>query len=107
MVAIAVVALTSACGTNPLSTPSCTVGLASTDLQVTAEGASAQSFCDSFVSQSNGSGYSVDQPDTSGTLMCRYILSDGTAITVRDKGLLKAYGTSECQILANAVATPS
>jgi len=90
---------------NPLSTPTCTVGIAGTDLQVTATGGNAQSFCDSFIKSSNGHGYSTDQPDTSGTLMCQYTLSDGTVITVRDKGFLKAYGSAECQALASAVAS--
>jgi hypothetical protein len=82
----------SACGT----LPSCTAGVAGTDLIVFASGDNAKAWCDSFVAAQNGSGYIADQPDTSGTLICRYTLRDGTTVTVRDKGILKAYGTAEC-----------
>lgn len=81
-----------ACG----SPPTCTVGIAGTDLMVTATGNNAQAFCDGFVKAQNGSGYLADQPDTSGTLMCRYTIKDGTTVTVRDKGILKSYGNAEC-----------
>lgn len=78
---------------------SCTEGYAGTDLQVTAEGVHAHDFCQGF-KNSNSSAYDLDQPDTTGTLMCRYTLSDGTTVTVRDKGALKLYGNAECQQLA-------
>ena len=97
--------LPAACG-NPLATPTCTVGTAGTDLQVTASGTNAQAFCDGFVKSSSGHGYQVDQPDNSGTLMCRYTLSDGTVVTVRDKGLLKLNGNAACDQL-KAEVTPS
>jgi len=80
-------------------TPTCTAGVAGTDLMVTASGDNAQAFCDAFVKAQNGSGYIVDQPDNSGTLMCRYTIRDGTTVTVRDKGVLKLYGSSECDQL--------
>jgi hypothetical protein len=94
-----------ACG-NPLSPPACTVGEAGTDLKVTATGTNAQSFCDGFVKGSSGHGYSTADPDTSGTLMCRYTLGDGTIVTVYDKGLLKLNGNAVCAQLA-AQVTPS
>ena len=79
---------------------SCTVGYAATDLQVTAEGQGAPGFCQNFVAANPGQGYTVDQPDQAGALICRYTLNDGTTITVRDKGILKLYGAAECQQLA-------
>jgi hypothetical protein len=78
----------------------CTVGYAGTDLQVTAEGQSAPGFCQQFLDSNSGHGYAVDQPDQTGTLICRYSLNDGTTVTVRDKGILKLYGAAECQQLA-------
>jgi hypothetical protein len=78
---------------------SCTVGLAGTDLQVTAESSGAPAFCQSFL-DSSGSAYTIDQPDPTGTLMCRVNISGGPTVTVRDKGALKLYGTAECQQLA-------
>lgn len=87
-----------ACG-GPFAPPTCTVGVAGTDLQVTASGDKAQAFCDAFIKANNGSGYAVDQPDNTGTLMCRYTIRDGTSVTVRDKGLLKLYGSTECEQL--------
>lgn len=94
-----------ACG-NPLSPPTCTVGEAGTDLKVTATGPNAQSFCDGFVKGSSGHGYSTADPDTSGTLMCRYTLGDGTVVTVYDKGILKLNGSAVCDQL-KAQVTPS
>jgi len=85
---------------------SCTEGYAGTDLQVTAEGVHAHDFCQGF-KNSNSQAYDVDQPDTTGTLMCRYTLSDGTTVTVRDKGLLKLYGSAECQQLAQRAGDQS
>lgn len=86
-----------ACG----APPTCSVGRAGTDLQVTASGDNAQAFCNGFIGSSSGSGYSIDQPDNSGTLMCRYTLRDGaTVVTVRDKGILKLNGTAVCQQVA-------
>jgi hypothetical protein len=52
---------------------------------VTAEGVHAHDFCQGFKS-SDSQAYDVDQPDTTGTLMCRYTPSDGTTVTVGDKG---------------------
>lgn len=94
-----------ACG-NPLSPPTCTVGEAGTDLRITASGTNAQSFCEGFVKSSNGHGYATDQPDTSGTLMCRYTLSDGTVVTVYDKGVFKLSGNAICDQL-KAQVTPA
>lgn len=87
-----------ACG-GPFAPPTCTVGVAGTDLQVTASGGNAQAFCDEFIKANNGSGYAVDEPDNTGTLICRYTIRDGTSVTVRDKGLLKLYGNTECERL--------
>lgn len=84
----------------------CTVGYAGTDLQVTAEGLHPHDFCQGFKT-SNSQGYDVAQPDTTGTLMCRYTLSDGTTVAVRDKGILKLYGTAECQQLAQQAGDQS
>ena len=69
-------------------------------MQITATGSSAQDFCDGFVGSTKAA-YVVDNPDDSGTLMCRYTLTDDTVIIVRDRGALKLYGTAECQALEN------
>ncbi len=92
-----------ACG-NPLDQgdASCRVGKDGTDLQVTMSGPNAQAYCSGFVKSLDPSGLWIDQPDNNGALMCRYTLTDGTVVTVRDKGALKPDAYAICQQLARS-----
>lgn len=82
---------------------SCTVGYAGTDLNIAISGLGAGAGCQHLIAQAPqvdgqaplGSGYDTSP---SGTFMCRYTL-DGLTYTVRDSGMLKAYGTSACNYL--------
>lgn len=78
---------------------SCTVGIAGTDVQVTAVGSDARGFCSSFIDSSNGAGYYAD-PNPNLTLMCRYNIRS-EQVTVRDRGTFKFVGLAECQALAS------
>jgi hypothetical protein len=75
---------------------SCTVGVYGTDLEVTARGPNSPNYCQMLLGP-NSAGlqtYRIDQPDSSATLMCNVTVSDGTQVTVRDKGVLKLYGSA-------------
>jgi hypothetical protein len=81
----------------------CTVQLAGTELQITAEGRDANKSCDDLVAArgpagpgGGGSYYRVDKPD--GTIMC-WTTYQGIKYTVRDKGMLKINGSGVCQAL--------
>lgn len=109
VVAFGVVGLLVVAGLAIRANQSCTVGVAGTDLQVTAVGGGSSDFCQGFVNGEGSSAYSVDQPDTTGTLMCRYHAGgpsfvNGADITVRDKGILKLYGNSVCAKLASSLS---
>jgi hypothetical protein len=58
----------------------CTVGIAGTDLQVTATGAGAPDFCTSFINNSDGHGIRIDKPGDSGTLQCLYKVGRSRAL---------------------------
>jgi len=80
---------------------SCTVGVYGTDLEITAEGPHSADYCQMLLGPNSAGvqAYKVDQPDTTATLMCSVTVSDGTLVAVRDKGLLKLYGSAVCQKL--------
>jgi hypothetical protein len=86
---------------------SCTVGRPQDTFQVTVEGLYAPGYCRAFV-KFTPSGYRVDQPDPTATVLCRYtirgwadtryIMRDGLKVTVRDK-----YPKGEGNLLCAAV----
>jgi len=80
---------------------SCTVGVYSTDLEITAAGPHSGDYCQMLLGPNSAGvqAYRIDQPDTNATLMCSVTISDGTLVTVRDKGLLRLYGAAVCQKL--------
>ena len=91
-----------ACG-NPLDDDSsCTVGKDGTNLQMTMSGTNSQAYCSGFAKSLDPSGYWIDQPVNNGTVICRYTLTDGTVVTVRDKGALKPNENAICQQLARS-----
>jgi len=116
--AVAVVLVTNLVRPGRASAPTCTLGFYGNDMEITAEGPHAPVYCQSIIDTSaggaTGSAYALDQPDTSGTLICRLTMPtwartddqrdlSGTIITVRDKGALKLNGTQFCDGLTQYI----
>lgn len=81
--------------------PSCTVGLNGAAVSVTAQGADAQTQCNSFLTRTTDGGtwyvYSGGQ-QPAGASICQ-IHYHGDLITVRDSGALDIYGNAICSSL--------
>ena len=90
-VGVLIAALLPAACANPL-TPSCTVGYAGTNLNITVEGNGADATCQELIKQAPGGQNSQGinagggyRTSNSGTLVCSYRISSLT-YTVRDQG---------------------
>jgi hypothetical protein len=87
------------------ATPSCTVGLTGAAVSITIQGLRAQAQCDSYRGTTTDGGswyvYAGSQGPT-GAVICQENYQ-GNLLTVRDQGLLNAYGTSICKHLIDLI----